>query len=111
VALSHAEIPETPVILALLGPNFLFCHYIMATESDRAAAGPGIRITPENAHVFASLVDWFIVGTGISYEGDFHNTGPERLACLLAFTHRRASPVACLTLRAGARARGPSCGD
>lgn len=38
--------------------------------------------------MFASLVDWFIVGTGISYEGDFHNLDSERLARLLGFTRR-----------------------
>ncbi len=53
---------------------------------------------PENAHVFAPLVDCFIVGTGISYEGDFHNLDPERLARLLAFTRSQGEILtpACL---------------
>lgn len=51
-----------------------------------AALALASGITPENAHVFAPLVDCFIVGTGISYEGDFHNLDPERLERLLAFT-------------------------
>ncbi|MFD1330373.1 hypothetical protein [Mycoplana ramosa] len=54
-----------------------------------AALALASGITPENAPVFAPLVDCFIVGTGISYEGDFHNLDPERLARLLAFTRRQ----------------------
>lgn len=54
-----------------------------------AALAVASGITPENASFFAPLVDCFIVGTGISYEGDFHNLDPERLARLLAFTRRQ----------------------
>lgn len=51
-----------------------------------AALALASGITPENADLFAPLVDCFIVGTGISYEGDFHNLDPDRLARLLAFS-------------------------
>nr|WP_280531184.1 BtpA/SgcQ family protein [Shinella yambaruensis] len=54
-----------------------------------AALALASGITPENAPAFAPLVDCFIVGTGISYEGDFHNLDPARLARLLAYTRRQ----------------------
>lgn len=46
-------------------------------------------ITPQNAPLFAQLVDCFIVGTGINYDGDFHNLDPEKLERLLKFTRQQ----------------------
>ncbi|WP_328805927.1 adenine phosphoribosyltransferase [Salipiger abyssi] len=43
-------------------------------------------ITPENAPVYAPLVDLMLVATGINFDGDFHNIDPARLDALLAVT-------------------------
>ena len=43
-------------------------------------------ITPENAHLYAPLVDIFLVATGINFDGDFHNLDPARLNALLEVT-------------------------
>lgn len=40
-------------------------------------------VTPENASQYATLVDAFLVATGISPPGDFYNLDPVRLATLL----------------------------
>ena len=40
-------------------------------------------VTPENASQYATLVDAFLVATGISPPGDFYNLDPVRLAALL----------------------------
>ncbi len=40
-------------------------------------------ITPENAHLYAPLVDCFMVATGINAEGDFYNIDPPRLDKLM----------------------------
>jgi predicted TIM-barrel enzyme len=50
-----------------------------------AALALASGLTPENAHVFASLIDCFIIGTGINHPGDFHNFDPAKLERLLAF--------------------------
>ena len=43
-------------------------------------------ITPENANLYAPLVDIFLVATGINFDGDFHNIDPARLNALLEVT-------------------------
>ena len=40
-------------------------------------------VTPENASQYATLVDAFLVATGISLPGDFYNLDPVRLTSLL----------------------------
>lgn len=46
-------------------------------------------VTPENAETYAQDVDWFLVATGVSPPGDFHNLDPARLAALLEACGRR----------------------
>ena len=60
-------------------------------ETFRAALGDAplalaSGITPENAHLYAPLVDIFLVATGINFDGDFHNIDPARLNALLEVT-------------------------
>lgn len=43
-------------------------------------------ITPENAHIYANLVDCFMVATGINIANDFYNLDPARLANLMEVT-------------------------
>ncbi len=50
--------------------------------------------TPENAHIFAALVDCFIIGTGINRDGDFHNFDPAKLERLMAFVRRQGEVIA-----------------
>lgn len=45
-------------------------------------------ITPENAHSYAADVDAFLVATGISDPGDFHNLNPDKLQSLLTATRQ-----------------------
>lgn len=45
-------------------------------------------ITLQNASLFAGLVDCFIVGTGINYDGDFHNFDPEKVAVLMRISRQ-----------------------
>ena len=40
-------------------------------------------VTPENAAEYASLIDAFLVATGISKPGDFYNLDPSRLRALI----------------------------
>jgi predicted TIM-barrel enzyme len=46
-------------------------------------------LTPENAHLFAPMIDCFIIGTGINHAGDFHNFDPAKLARLMDFVRRQ----------------------
>lgn len=46
-------------------------------------------LTPENAHLFAPMIDCFIIGTGINHTGDFHNFDPAKLARLMTFVRRQ----------------------
>jgi len=40
-------------------------------------------ITPQNAHLYAPLVDCFMVATGINADGDFYNIDPPKLDSLM----------------------------
>lgn len=46
-------------------------------------------ITPQNAALFASGVDCFIVGTGINIDGDFYNFDPIKVEQLMKFVWRQ----------------------
>lgn len=52
-------------------------------------------LTPENAHIFAPLVDCFIIGTGINQPGDFHNFDPGKLERLMGFVRQQVSLCDC----------------
>ena len=45
-------------------------------------------VTPENVSDYATLVDCFLVATGINYAGDFYNIDPGRLDELMAVARR-----------------------
>jgi predicted TIM-barrel enzyme len=45
-------------------------------------------LTPENASVFAPLVDCFIIGTGINRDGDFYNFDRVKLQRLMALVRQ-----------------------
>lgn len=51
-------------------------------------------LTPDNAHIFAALVDCFIIGTGINRSGDFHNFDPAKLERLMAFVRQQGEVIA-----------------
>jgi predicted TIM-barrel enzyme len=51
-------------------------------------------LTPENAHLFAPMIDCFIIGTGINRSGDFHNFDPAKLARLMTFVRRQGEVTA-----------------
>lgn len=51
-------------------------------------------LTPENAYLFAPLVDCFIIGTGINHSGDFHNLDPVKLGRLMAYVRRQGEIAA-----------------
>ncbi len=50
-------------------------------------------ITPENAALYARDVDAFLVATGVSRPGDFHELDPARLAALLSVTREFGAPA------------------
>lgn len=47
-------------------------------------------VTPENAPLYAPLIDAFLVATGISKPGDFYNLDPNRLRALLQACKKQA---------------------
>lgn len=50
-------------------------------------------VTPENAAGYCADVDCFLVATGISRPGDFHDLDPARLDALLAVTRDHGAPT------------------
>ncbi|MGB3390586.1 MAG: hypothetical protein WBA88_21695 [Pseudaminobacter sp.] len=52
-------------------------------------------LTPENAHIFAPLVDCFIIGTGINQPGDLHYFDPGKLERLMGFVRQQVSLCDC----------------